>query len=226
MNEGKKLTVQDFNHMRMERYGKAIQTEGLTENDQKWIGYFNDEVGKIFHKKKNQNNPDKIGSQYILKQLWKGWTSFIAMKYIDIGKAVYLFAMPHDINPKDGTTVAYGVVQDDFKDGLTSFDYEQIKAKETIARELAGYTTFAANIFSRATVEERYLEGKNKDDAFTKAMMIGWQNNQLLDEPLIYKDVVNKDIEQYLLWLNRLYIGGLAINYKVELIKIADEKSK
>lgn len=56
--------------------------------------------------------------------------------------------------------------------------------------------------------------------------MIGWQNNQLLDEPLIYKDVVNKDIEQYLLWLNRLYMGGLAINYKVELIKIADEKSK
>ena len=164
MNEGKKLTEQDFNHMRMERYGKAIQTEGLTENDQKWIGYFNDEVGKIFHKKKNQNNPDKIGSQYILKQLWKGWTSFIAMKYIDIGKAVYHFAMPHDINPKDGTTVAYGVVQDDFKDGLTSFDYEQIKAKETIARELAVYTTFAANIFSRATVEERYLEGKNKDD--------------------------------------------------------------
>lgn len=57
-------------------------------------------------------------------------------------------------------------------------------------------------------------------------MMIGWQNNLLLDEPLKYKDAVNNDIEQYLLWLNRLYMGGLAINYKVELIKIADEKSK
>lgn len=57
-------------------------------------------------------------------------------------------------------------------------------------------------------------------------MTIGSQNNQLLDEPLKYKDAVNNNINQYLLWLNRLYIGGLAINYKVELIKIADEKSK
>lgn len=38
-------------------------------------------------------------------------------------------------------------------------------------------------------------EGKNKDDAFAKAMIIGWQNNQLLDEPLKYKDAVNNDIE-------------------------------
>lgn len=63
-------------------------------------------------------------------------------------------------------------------------------------------------------------EGENKDDAFVKAKMIGWQNNQLLDEPLKYKDAVNNDIAQYLLWLNRLYMGGLAINYKVELIHI------
>lgn len=46
--------------------------------------------------------------------------------------------------------------------------------------------------------------------------MIVWQNNQLLDESLKYKDAVNNDIEQYLLWLNRLYMGGLAINYRVE----------
>lgn len=81
-------------------------------------------------------------------------------------------------------------------------------------------------MFKQMFDKTQCFEGKTKDDAFTKAMMIGWQNNQLLDEPLIYKDVVNKDIEQYLLWLNRLYIGGLAINYKVELIKIADEKTK
>lgn len=49
------------------------------------------------------------------------------------------------------------------------------------------------------------------------------QNNKLLDEPLTYKEVVNNDIKQYILWLNRLYINGLAINYKVELIKAADE---
>lgn len=45
------------------------------------------------------------------------------------------------------------------------------------------------------------------------------QNNNLLDKPLGNKDVVNKDIKQYVLWLNQLYKEGLAIKYKVELIK-------
>ena len=79
-------------------------------------------------------------------------------------------------------------------------------------------------MFKQMFDQTQSVEGKNKDDAFTKAMMIGWQSNQLLDEPLIYKDVVNKDIEQYLLWLNRLYMGGIAINYKVELIHICKDK--
>ena len=79
-------------------------------------------------------------------------------------------------------------------------------------------------IFRQMVDKTQSEEGKNKDDAFAKAMMIGWQNNQLLDEPLKYKDIVNKDIEQYLLWLNRLYIGGLAINYKMELIHIGKDK--
>lgn len=45
------------------------------------------------------------------------------------------------------------------------------------------------------------------------------QNSQILESPLEYKDVVNDDINNYVLWLNRLYTTGLAIRYKVELIK-------
>lgn len=90
----------------------------------------------------------------------------------------------------------------------------------TKANNVANYIAFYKQMFDKSQSEE----GKNKDDAFAKAMMIGWQNNQLLDEPLKYKDAVNNDIEQYLLWLNRLYMGGLAINYKVELIHIGKDK--
>ncbi len=84
----------------------------------------------------------------------------------------------------------------------------------TKANNVANNIVFIKKMFDKAQSEE----GKSKDDALSKAMMIGLQNNQLLDEPLKYKDAVNNDIEQYLLWLNRLYNGGLAINYKVELI--------
>lgn len=94
----------------------------------------------------------------------------------------------------------------------------------TKANNVANNIAFFRQMFDKTHIEEG--KGKNNDDAFAKAMVIGWQNNQLLDEPLKYKDAVNNNIELYLLWLNRLYICGLAINYKVELIKIADEKSK
>lgn len=90
----------------------------------------------------------------------------------------------------------------------------------TKANNVANNIAFFWQMFDKTQSEE----GKNKDDAFAKAMVIGWQNNQLLDDPLKYKDAVNYDIEQYLLWLNRLYMGGLAINYKVELIHIGKDK--
>lgn len=90
----------------------------------------------------------------------------------------------------------------------------------TKANNVANNIAFFRQMFDKTQSEE----GKNKDDAFTKAMMIGWQNNHLLDDPLKYKDAVNNDIEQYLLWPNRLYIGGIAINYKVELIHIGKDK--
>ena len=119
---------------------------------------------------------------------------------------------------------AYNDVIGDNRTMTNLVDNIQLLSAEllTKANNVANNIAMFKQMFDKTQSEE----GKNKDDAFTKAMMIGRQNNQLLDEPLIYKDVVNKDIEQYLLWLNRLYIGGLAINYKVELIKIADEKSK
>lgn len=65
-------------------------------------------------------------------------------------------------------------------------------------------------------------EGKEKDDTIKYLMLLDVQNNKLLDEPLQYKDVVNQNINQYVSWLGSLYKNGLAIRYKVELIKDHD----
>ena len=154
-----------YDEMRMEHYGKAIRVEGLSDNDKKWIGYFNDEVGKLF-KKRNENNENIIvGSKYIIKLLWKNWISYISMKYIDIGKAVYHFAMPETYS--EGEEIKCGAIKDQYLKGISSFDYERIKAKENISRDLAVYTTFATNVFGRATVEAGYLEIDNKEDVLS-----------------------------------------------------------
>lgn len=84
---------------------------------------------------------------------------------------------------------------------------------QTKANNVANNITMFKHMFEKAQ-QENY--GK---DAFNNAMLIGISNNKLLDAPLQYKDVVNEDINQYILWLNKLYGEGLAIKYKVETIK-------
>lgn len=97
-------------------------------------------------------------------------------------------------------------------DNVQLLSAELLTKANNVANNIAGYKY----MFDKAQTED----DKTRNDTLQKVMMIGWQNNKLLDEPLRYKDVVNEDINRYLLWLNRLYTGGLAINYKVELIQI------
>ena len=84
---------------------------------------------------------------------------------------------------------------------------------QTKANNVANNITMFKHLFEKAQ-QENY-----EKDAFKKAMLIGLSNNNLLDAPLQYKDAVNEDINQYVMWLNRLYGSGLAIKYEIETIR-------
>lgn len=84
---------------------------------------------------------------------------------------------------------------------------------QTKANNVANNITMFKHTFEKAQQE------KYDKDAFKKAMLIGLSNNNLLDAPLQYKDAVNEDINQYVMWLNKLYGSGLAIKYKVDTIR-------
>ncbi len=66
---------------------------------------------------------------------WKEIIRYLCGKYIDIGKAVFHFtnltAMP---KPKD--KIIYGQLEEQYKKGISSFDYEAIKAEETLQRDM------------------------------------------------------------------------------------------
>ena len=65
-------------------------------------------------------------------------------------------------------SLALGKIRDDLKGGLTSFDYEMIKAEEVLQRDTAIHVAFAANHLSSATVDLSVLKGeKNKEDFLT-----------------------------------------------------------
>lgn len=95
-------------------------------------------------------------------------------------------------------------------DDIQLLTAELLTKANNVATNIAGYKY----MFDKAQSEDEQA----RYETLKKVMMIGLQNNNLLEAPLQYKDAVNEDINQYLLWLNRLYVNGLAINYKIELI--------
>ena len=117
-----------------------------------WIHHIESEVERIYAKTKrfNRNNTYKFGRGYICEKVWKGIINYICIKYIAIGKAVFNVAMEDVTSDGDENL---GVVAEPYKMGISSFDYEVIKAEERLQRETAVYTTFAINSFLTATVE-------------------------------------------------------------------------
>ena len=122
-----------------------------------WIHHIENEVERIYakHKRINRNNTYKLCKGYISEKVWKGIINYICIKYVALGKVVFNMAM-EDINSDGDENL--GVISDAYKNGISSFDYELIKAEERLQRETAVYTSFAINNFLTATID------KTKDD--------------------------------------------------------------
>lgn len=106
----------------------------------------------------NNLTTDKLGSSYLCRRLYKEWSSYVAMKFIDLGKAVYHFAIPKDPYNLGANTV-FGKVRNEFSSGFTSFDYERISAEEHLKRNMAIAVTYAAAAFSNCIVS---IETRNR----------------------------------------------------------------
>lgn len=112
---------------------------------------------------------------------------------------------------------AYSEVLQDDKSMINLVDDLQKLSAELLAKSnnVANNMHVIRCYFDKAQTEDT----KTKIESLKYSKLIGEKNNQLLDTPLKYKEVVNKDINQYVLWLNHLYAKGLSIKYNVELIK-------
>ena len=87
----------------------------------------------------------------------------MAEKYIDLGKAVYHFAMP--VMPPE-KNAEFGIVREEYKNGLTSFDYERVKATESMERNVTIAVTCALKNFSSSALKKP--AGKTTDVLFLK----------------------------------------------------------
>lgn len=128
--------------------------------NQYWIHHIEDAVERIL-KKCNVGSLFKLETGYLSEKVWKDAINLISIKYIALGKAVYHFTLD-DIWEK-GKNRNLGKINESVVDGITSFDYEMIKAQETLQREIAVNVAFAVNNLARATMDMRELTEDKSD---------------------------------------------------------------
>ena len=165
-----KISVEIRNRIRVkniDRYRKsikAVESNGSLYFDdfdinKFWIHHIENAVEKIFHSfKPNQMYKNELG--YLSEKVWKDIINFLCIKYIAIGKAVYQFGMEDIKLDNQKTDYTYGTIGEDFADGINSFEYELIKAEETLQRDVSTYVAFAANNVGQALFN---LDEKNSD---------------------------------------------------------------
>lgn len=152
-----------------ERYREGAKVlQSLLEEEQYkemrfWLEYIEMDAEKVLCSKKALAEK-KLDTVWLCNNTWRTFLSFLCMKAVDMGKAVYHFAMPDLEQLESGEPIKVGRIKPQFQQGLTSFDYERIKAEENLERSFMTGISFALNNFSSAVCPPETYEKKKKED--------------------------------------------------------------
>lgn len=152
-----------------ERYreGAKVLQSSLEKEQYKekrfWLEYIEMDAEKVLCSKKVLAEK-KLDTVWLCNNTWRTFLSFLCMKAVDMGKAVYHFAMPDLEQLESGKTIKAGRIKPQFQQGLTSFDYERIKAEENLERSFMTGISFALNNFSSAVCPPEIYEKEGSED--------------------------------------------------------------
>lgn len=144
-------------------YREAVCAEGITKEDIFWIGYIEEASEKILVKKSGLN-PVKLSVSYLCEHTYREWLSYICMKFMDMGKGVYHFASPKNLTAAVCGDEGIGEVRPEYREGISSFDYERIKAEETVQRDVSLYISFAANNYAMSVFSDEVRAKPGRED--------------------------------------------------------------
>ncbi|MCR5032593.1 MAG: type VI-A CRISPR-associated RNA-guided ribonuclease Cas13a [Lachnospiraceae bacterium] len=141
---------------------EAVAAKDLTAAEHLWIQYIGNKAMKLLTGGKIQ--PARLYIRKLSGEIFREWTSYMSIKFIDLGKAVYHFAMPDDLEDMSLEGASFGDLQEGYEKGLSSFDYERIKADETIQRDMSGFVSFAVSNFGRSAYDVDLADQLLEDD--------------------------------------------------------------
>lgn len=153
-------------------YRQAVIVEGITSEDIYWLQYIENNAEKILLGKW-ELNPVRLSVSYLCEHTYREWVSYICGKYIDMGKGVYHFAAPEDLRKVISGEETIGEVLPEYRNNITSFDYERIKAEETLNRDISLYISFAVNNFAMSVMSRESRKKKGNED------ILGLEENKI-----------------------------------------------
>lgn len=146
-----------------------------------WIEYIDGTVEKLLLKSRNKERYRyEIG--FLSKHIWKEWTQYISGKYIEMGKGVYHFAIPDLSGNLEGEPISICEVKPEYRNGISGFDYERIRAEESLEREMEKYVLFAVNNFARAVTLEEEREKPGHEDVLLMKTLSEIEESQTEEE--------------------------------------------
>ena len=164
-----------------------------------WIRHAEDAVERILNKC-GIGTLFKLRVGYLSEKVWKDAINLLSVKYIAIGKSVFYFAMDDMWNESE--KMKLGTIIGDVEPGISSFDYEMIKAGEELQRETAVAVAFSANNLARATV--------NADEAVDeKSDFLSWNENDI-KAYLKYRDENKEPTQGETLRAIMQFFGGMS----------------
>ena len=176
--------------IRYVNYGRYMQMMDQTSDREKryWIQYIKEFVEKNYVYVDKALSSESCYASAMMRNCWKEIIRYLCGKYMDIGKAVFHFTnLTYRAEPKEN--IIFGKLQEQYINGISSFDYEAIKAEETMQRDIANAVVSAAFALSRAVVDEEKMNAcqeKNKEDIL------------FLEEDIL-ESVMRDDVEKQLL---------------------------
>ncbi|MCD7956988.1 MAG: type VI-A CRISPR-associated RNA-guided ribonuclease Cas13a [Lachnospiraceae bacterium] len=186
-DEGRKHRITDAKkRIKYVNYGIYLRCRSETEDEFQlyWLRFIKDYVEKHYTGKARISEGDCFSSR-MMAACWADILRFLCGKYIDIGKAVYHFAMPER---KEGE-IRCGQVYGRYRNGISSFDYEAIKAEETLQRDISVALMPALHAFSASVLDEEKrnriqaeAEAKASDEDSRKSAKAHFEDVLLLSE--------------------------------------------
>lgn len=151
-----------------------------------------------------QLTEENCNTEAMLSKCWHAMIRHMCGKYMDIGKAVYHFMLSG--GPEAGTEWCLDRLQEDFAKGITSFDYESIKAEENLQKAMFGVLISGVSNFSRSVADYSGEAARTlAAELFAESNGIKELNEDvLMIEKAQLAAILHKDAKQKLL----RYFGG------------------